>query len=190
MEGGSICTLTFDATYPLWPPGRANELTIVSSFGELQAAASSIIETCVNGVSRNGGTAHITSTAEDEMDYIYVSVSDLISPPQVGRIAAKLSSLYKGERLLGGNPWRPGGPDPYGRKDTTRWDEPLSDPSTEQTTPGESAYCNANVKTSCWLGFRCDTMKLRNGLKSILWGLDMGKVADFIGTCIMDEIKG
>ncbi|KAI9721439.1 MAG: hypothetical protein M1812_002201 [Candelaria pacifica] len=192
-----LCVVVFGITFPRANPNRRGDASFVSTYGELRQSAVSVIETCLNGIlpyGLSGGTADISSTSPGE-EGIKIGPTVLLSTDTDKYLMrdVTLSKLYKGEKLLGGNPWVEGGPNPYGpaagsggASDGKPDREEVVQQGDTETKPMEGNYCNTKIDVSCWPGFKCDAVSLVNGVKSVLWGLEMERAADFIGSCIVE----
>ncbi|KAI9701002.1 MAG: hypothetical protein M1836_001670 [Candelina mexicana] len=177
------CVIAFGMTYTHAQLDTAN---FISSYGELHAAASSVIETCVRGdvPHRNtGGTAYIYSTEEAQRGIkIGPTVYNVVSSFSYDlTMAVRQSQLYRGERNMGEAGGRMdlfgsfGSGNPQGQATGQK-----------RKRPEEGTYCNVDVEQSCWPGFRCGVLKLADKVISLLWGLEMGRAAGFIGSCVLD----
>ncbi|KAI9715768.1 MAG: hypothetical protein M1812_005767 [Candelaria pacifica] len=178
---GEACVITIHPFFPTVPLSRRNDYPVISTYGEINASISDILESCVKVPAPigSGGLALISTTDGEEIS-IQSFVSLAYNPKAQIEPAALQSSLFKGEKLLGGNPWVQGGPDPYGGllDRDPRW------MAVERSD--RCAYCNARIGGNCWQGFRCDLISLVDGLKGVLWGLELGRVAEFVGYCVLD----
>lgn len=184
---GRICVIHFGMGYPRT---RRGDASFVSSYGELNASAYSIIETCVKPLSGMGGEATISSEEEEEEDIdIGSSVSNVLGDRLTDRskMHVRTSLDYQGERKLRGNPWIAGGPDPFQGPGEGVGDEG-KDVGMEkgETMPVQKAYCDASREESCWTGFRCGVVRMLDAAKMVVWGLEKGTVADFVGSCVLE----
>ncbi|KAI9780905.1 MAG: hypothetical protein M1835_004417 [Candelina submexicana] len=184
------CVIAFGMTYTHAHLDTAN---FISSYGELHAAASSVIETCVrsDGPHRiTGGTASLSSTEEAEQGIkIGPTVYNVVSSHSYDLITAvRQSQLYKGERNMDGAPWQGGQMDLFGSSGSGNLQgEGIGQ---KRKWAEEGTYCNVDAEQSCWPGFTCGVLKFADKVMGVVWGLEMGRAAGFIGSCALDGGTG
>ncbi|KAI9713335.1 MAG: hypothetical protein M1812_006694 [Candelaria pacifica] len=174
---GRICILNFGTT-------SHNSQTLITTFSALNSSASSIIELCVKGLRGTGGTALISSSAEDEDEFqlgptVFNGVGDRLRDHRVMEFARN-TLVFEAERgVLGGGT---GGTATGGGAGSATGGTVDSG-----TMPGQANYCDSSKKDSCWAGFECEVIKFLDGVREVFWGLSVSEGAGFIGRCVLEN---
>ncbi len=163
--------------------------SVVSSYADMNSTAQTVISQCVAHSSNVGGTALVDADWERPRLIVHVFAQNEENPDinnaVQSTIAHSMQDNYKNKELwLDENSFDLD--EELSSADLEIWGHPGQGSSADPENTFGQAYCNVKATDWCWPGWNCDTMRVAEVAKTVVWGFAKEKVVDFVGMCALE----